>query len=71
MGRQHVTALTDRAAVERINAVADPAALDRQATAAIGAKASGVRDGCLAMRTAETVGMKMLFDPRYTGVGIK
>jgi len=71
VSRQHVTALENRAAVARVDAVAHTAALDRQATAAIGAKASGVGERRLTMWTAEAVGMEMLFEPRYTGVGIK
>src|SRR5215213_6391212 len=59
------------ATVERVDALADAAAIDGQATAAIAAKVSRVRDGCLAMRAAKAVGMEMLVEPRHTGVGIQ
>jgi hypothetical protein len=71
LGGQQLTALEDRPAVERVDALALSAAINRQSTAAIGTKDPRVDQAGLTMRTAKAVWMEVLLDPRNTGVGIE
>jgi len=70
-GWPQLAAFKDRTAIERVDPLTGAAAIHRQPTAAIDAKDARLLQVRLTMRTAKSVGMEMLLDPRLAGIGVK